>query len=211
MSRELLQQALYALEGHDDAMSEVARVALHKVLAAPQPEPAAWAMLRADGLVLDVICPDERDAYQGEYTVPLYASPPAAPAPAGMVMVPREPTPEQITAGAWTVSYRMGVYYIAEQVYRAMLAAAPAPAVPDDAGDTKCCDESEKTVDYATEALARMAAAAPAVPLTDERIAELWVDILSDTPASGIHETEGLQWVRLARAIEQAHGIGGGK
>jgi len=54
----------------------------------------------------------------------------AAPAPADMVMVPREPTPEQITAGAWTVSYRMGVYYIAEQAYRAMIAAAPAPAVP---------------------------------------------------------------------------------
>jgi hypothetical protein len=35
----------------------------------------AWAMSRPDGLILDVICPDEHDAYEGEYTVPLYAAP----------------------------------------------------------------------------------------------------------------------------------------
>ena len=53
--------------------------------------------------------------------------------------------------------------------------------------------------------------ATPAVlkPLTEDHVAELWVDILSDTPASGIHETEGLQWMRLARAVERAHGIKG--
>lgn len=69
----------------------------------------------------------------------------------------------------------------------------------------------------ATRALSRKVAAAlaaqpapAAVPLTDEQIAELWVDILSDTPASGIHETEGLSWARLARAIERAHGIAAG-
>jgi hypothetical protein len=38
-------------------------------------EPVAWAMSRPDGLILDVICPDEHDAYEGEYTVPLYAAP----------------------------------------------------------------------------------------------------------------------------------------
>ena len=42
-------------------------------------EPAAWAMCRADGLVLDVICPDEHESYEsyeGFYTTPLYLHPP---------------------------------------------------------------------------------------------------------------------------------------
>ena len=41
-------------------------------------EPVAWAMLREDGLVLDVICPDEHDSHEGDYTLPLYTHPPEA-------------------------------------------------------------------------------------------------------------------------------------
>ena len=37
--------------------------------------PVAWAMRRADGLVLDVICPDEHDRHEGEYTLPLFTHP----------------------------------------------------------------------------------------------------------------------------------------
>ena len=43
-------------------------------------------------------------------------------------------------------------------------------------------------------------------PLTDEEIAEMWLEILGSTPPSGIHE-DGLQPWRFARAIEAAHGI----
>jgi len=43
-------------------------------------------------------------------------------------------------------------------------------------------------------------------PLTDEQIAEMWLEILGSTPPSGIHE-DGLQPWRFARAIEAAHGI----
>ena len=43
-------------------------------------------------------------------------------------------------------------------------------------------------------------------PLTDDEIAELWLDIYGSTPSSGIHEDGLLPW-RLARAIEAAHGI----
>jgi hypothetical protein len=43
-------------------------------------------------------------------------------------------------------------------------------------------------------------------PLTDEQIAEMWLEILANTPPSGIHE-DGLQPWRFARAIEAAHGI----
>lgn len=35
------------------------------------PEVVAWAMPRKDGLVLDVICPDEHEAHEGDYTIPL--------------------------------------------------------------------------------------------------------------------------------------------
>ena len=38
-------------------------------------EPVAWAMLREDGLVLDVICPEEHPSYEGEYTLPLFTHP----------------------------------------------------------------------------------------------------------------------------------------
>lgn len=33
---------------------------------------AAWGMPRDDGLILDVISPEEHDRVEGEYTVPLY-------------------------------------------------------------------------------------------------------------------------------------------
>ena len=44
------------------------------------------------------------------------------------------------------------------------------------------------------------------VGLTDDEIAELWLDIYGSTPSSGIHEDGLLPW-RLVRAIEAAHGI----
>ena len=38
-------------------------------------EPVAWAMKRKDGLLLDIITPEEHESYEGEYTVPLYTAP----------------------------------------------------------------------------------------------------------------------------------------
>ena len=38
-------------------------------------QPVAWAMIRPDGLVLDVITPEEHERHAGEYTMPLYAAP----------------------------------------------------------------------------------------------------------------------------------------
>lgn len=95
LNKELLQQALDALRHSipsrrpgEDAYCErgwsehkAAITALREALAAPMPEPVAWGMFRADGLILDVITPEEHESHAGEYTVPLYAAPPAAPAP----------------------------------------------------------------------------------------------------------------------------------
>jgi hypothetical protein len=38
-------------------------------------QPVAWAMPRKDGLILDVICPEEHAREPGQYTVPLYTRP----------------------------------------------------------------------------------------------------------------------------------------
>lgn len=37
-------------------------------------KPVAWGM-ENNGLILDIICPDEHDRYEGEYLTPLYAAP----------------------------------------------------------------------------------------------------------------------------------------
>ena len=36
-------------------------------------EPVAWGM-ETDGLIYDVICPDEHEREEGEYTIPLYTT-----------------------------------------------------------------------------------------------------------------------------------------
>jgi hypothetical protein len=41
-------------------------------------EPIAWGMPRPDGLILDVICPEEHARMPGQYTVPLYKCQPKA-------------------------------------------------------------------------------------------------------------------------------------
>lgn len=98
--------------------------------------------------------------------------------------------------------------------------AVPAPAVPDDfcgnldsphdSGDTKYCDVSEKTVDYATEALERLAAAAPAVrepqPFTKAQLHRLYVnspELHKDAPSEAA-------FTRIVQLAESAHGITGG-
>jgi hypothetical protein len=42
----------------------------------PEPEPVAWGMPREDGVILDVICPEEHAREEGGYTIPLYTAPP---------------------------------------------------------------------------------------------------------------------------------------
>jgi len=143
--RELLQQALDALtnclseHGHrcnrcDSEIDEGGKLiaALREALAAPQAEPVAWYLPSPDGD--DSIFRDHRTVVactgnKWEGFLPLYAAPPAAPAPAapdGWVMVPREPTPEMLAVvrnGPMHETWAEG--------YCAMIAASPAaPVVP---------------------------------------------------------------------------------
>ena len=125
--KELLQQAL---DDEFGVTSKALRAEIEAYLAAPQPEPVH--QFRALG------CSDWYDGHpdrtiNGPYeTRTLYATPPAA--SANMVMVPREPTPDMARAGwallpsgpkdVWDAGLVKG-----KAVYRAMIAAAPAPAV----------------------------------------------------------------------------------
>lgn len=171
--RKLLQQALDALltgyhQGTQDAIA-----ALREALAAPEPEPVAWYLPSPDGD--DSIFRDHRTVVactgnKWEGFLPLYAAPPAAPAPAapdGWVMVPMEPTPEMLAVvrnGPMHETWTEG--------YCAMIAASPA---------------------------------APVVPLTDEQLAKIAVEdeFLLYCDQDSFNE--------IARAIEAAHGITGGK
>jgi hypothetical protein len=52
--------------------------AIKQALAAPVQEPVAWGMQNDDGQIYDCITPEQHVAQKGEYTVPLYTTPPAA-------------------------------------------------------------------------------------------------------------------------------------
>lgn len=135
-------------------------------------------MRRPDGLILDVICPDEHEAYEGEYTVPLYAAPqPKAEqgpvqVPEGWKLVPVEPTKEMLDAVVTTVDVHL-LGADAEMQYRedwaAMLAAAPEAPQP------------------------------RRQPLTDEEIEK----ILGPFPARA-NEWDDNDFQRFARAVEAA-------
>jgi hypothetical protein len=44
--------------------------------AQPEQEPVAWGVRNDDGEIYDCICPEEHADCEGEYTVPLYTTPP---------------------------------------------------------------------------------------------------------------------------------------
>ena len=72
--------ALLAASREWEAMyHEVCAKADDELAALKSQQPVAWAMKREDGLVLDVICPDEHDSHEGEYTVPLFLAAGAQP------------------------------------------------------------------------------------------------------------------------------------
>ncbi len=147
MIRELLQQALDALDAITDDVDGTglntmpsfdkaidAITALREALNAPEPEPVGTVY------TMESLAPggEVRCHATLHKTLPagtkLYAAPPAAPIPDGMVMVPREPTEEMIqaAAGAWGES-ESGLHNAFAAALRGGIAASPAaPVVPID-------------------------------------------------------------------------------
>ena len=71
---QLQRDFTYMKQQRDTAQAELAKLR--------EQEPVAWAMKRSDGLLLDLICPEEHESFEGQYKVPLYADPRPAAAPA---------------------------------------------------------------------------------------------------------------------------------
>ena len=162
---------LNTMPSFDKALDAIA--ALREALAAPEPEPepVAWYYVEdpwgANEWHFMTDSPESQECDPRDWT-PLYATPPAAPAPAGWVMAPREPTPEMLAVvrnGPMHETWTEG--------YCAMIAASPA------------------------------APAAPVVPLTEGRITAIANELAFGGGHCNVYE--------LARAIEAAHGITGGK
>ena len=79
MSKEVMKLALQYIEANAETKDEWEIVAsLRQAIAEAdkQDEPVAWGMKGKDGLILDVICPDEHAREEGSYTIPLYTHPP---------------------------------------------------------------------------------------------------------------------------------------
>jgi hypothetical protein len=90
--KEVLKLALEALETADEIefwnKQKEAIAAIKEALAQPAQEPVAWGFRHDDGEIYDCISPEAHADCEGEYTVPLYATPPAA-QPALLVQEPK--------------------------------------------------------------------------------------------------------------------------
>jgi hypothetical protein len=113
--KEALKLALEALEsiamigvGEGEVCEFLAKRAqqalasVDEALAQPAQEPVAWGFRHHDGAIYDCISPEAHADCEGEYTVPLYATPPAAQPP-----LPVQPAQEP---DELTIAYMNGLY-----------------------------------------------------------------------------------------------------
>ena len=171
-----LDASLNALTAHRATIT-----ALREALAAPEPEPEPLTIDQEKALsakaktgpfqhTTPVVGNDMQSGETPRLSGNRHAgsTPPAAPAPEGWVMVPREPTPEMIAAMPYPANT---IPAVGVECYRAMIAAAPAaPVVPNGCEkifthkwlDPNCIEQGCKSL------------AAPVVPLTDEQILSMW-------------------------------------
>lgn len=116
----------------------------------------------------------------------------AAQPPAGMVMVPVEPTKEMIAHAHQACD---GTY--AGDVYRAMLAASPGPIKTSSPEIPDNCAAAPKATKAEPVQPER-------VPLSDRQISDAYFEALG---SQHLREQDRKMVTRFARAIESAHGI----
>jgi hypothetical protein len=78
MTIEAIKQALQYIEANAETQDEheIAEGLRQAIAEADkQDEPVAWGKKGKDGLILDVICPEEHDRVEGDYTIPLFTHP----------------------------------------------------------------------------------------------------------------------------------------
>jgi hypothetical protein len=78
MTKEVMKLALQYIEANAETKDECEIAeGLRQIIAEAdkQNEPVAWGYKGKDGLILDVICPEEHEREEGGYTIPLYTTP----------------------------------------------------------------------------------------------------------------------------------------
>lgn len=231
MTRELLQQALDALENPALPVYTTLRKEIRMALAAPMPEPVAYVNSDELSNMLGDRMATIAGVRDGWRKTPLYAAPPAAPAQSnqlsgnsgslnliaapvhdGMVMVPREPTSNMLAAlsGEWHSSRYEGF----RAKYRAMIAASPAaPAMPE--GEIVIAKNEDGVIVSVTRqaedgriisVLAESAAPVVREPLTSDQFA----DIVAEASIAADLAASPLKLLAFAREVLKAHGITGG-
>ena len=250
MTRELLQKAYVALDGQWWAQNLCRQI--DNALAAPQPEPVAHLWKFASGELV-VWGGDPKDG--GSRVFPVYAAPPAAPAPGDMVMVPLKfvqdfntlahnyclrAVPPDYYSGTEADAFQHAYSRCGSDLrrLREILAAAPAPAVPDgsvrdkliealtrELGDTYDCtrvweawhfgnmsqEDFEpvlQRVDDIAESVLGALSAAPAV--RESLTDEQFADIVAEASLEVDLAANPIKLLAFARAVLKAHGIGGG-
>jgi hypothetical protein len=178
--------------------------------AAPQPEPVAWRWRerphesRAWGDWHCMVNSKPQGPASATFEMePLYAAPPAAPAPAvPAVAVPSPLTAQEIKDIARSTGHvtHGQAWEIADLLVGGVVSAAP--AVPDWDKTLRGAARRSATVVHP----GKLAAPVVREPLRDEQIRDLW----SWSATLDAEPTASTQQHAFARAIEQAHGIGGG-
>ena len=67
----LFARAILEYGGLTKDMQNMASKSTYKEQLETKDEPVAWGM-KKDGVILDVICPEEHEREEGEYTIPVY-------------------------------------------------------------------------------------------------------------------------------------------
>lgn len=140
-------------------------------------EPVAWGM-KKDGIILDVICPDEHEREEGGYTVPLYTI-----------------TPQQEVKNE-TAQQRINKLPLNDSFWDIDACKEYAKQLRD--------KNRANTAEHAAEAIEYLLTTQQRKPLTDEQIHEMWSQHCIEWKR--INKIL-INPIVFARAIEAAHGI----
>ena len=179
---------------------------IKEALAQPEQEPVAWKLVPIEPTRKMLEAMDEC-SMEG-YDEHLYAGHAASVYMAAVDVAPTPPQPEKPDQDEVDIRSRLYQRIHELETQLAQPEQEPVEWGVDWGKDGNSVSIIKRLADGSIEVLGWEYAPHPPQrkPLSDEQIAEMWLEILGSTPPSGIHE-DGLQPWRFTRAIEAAHGI----